>query len=105
MKSIFSQSALVFPQFWVFEATFEARGQNLLIFKNSVCTFYCTQNDCLFNAKIGLKHGPPWAEILAKMFLNMAHQTKPQPHFVFFSNISTQGGPFFKPIFALKPWD
>ena len=25
--------------------------------------------------------------------------------FWFFSNISGQGGPFFKPIFALKPWD
>ena len=24
--------------------------------------------------------------------------------FCFFSNISGQGGPFFKPIFALKPW-
>ena len=36
-----------------------------------------------FNAKIGLKNGPPWAEILAKMFFNMACQTKPWPHFVF----------------------
>ena len=36
-----------------------------------------------FNAKIGLKNGPPWAEILAKMFLNMACQTKPWPRFVF----------------------
>ena len=34
------------------------------------------------NAKIGLKNGPLWAEIFAKMFLNMACQTKPQPHFV-----------------------
>ena len=35
------------------------------------------------NAKIGLKNGPPWAEIFAKILLNMACQTKPQPHFVF----------------------
>ena len=47
MKSVFAQLALVFPQFWVFEAIFEARGQNFPIFKNSVCTFYCTQNDRL----------------------------------------------------------
>ena len=47
MKSLFSQSGQVFLQFWVFEAIFEARGKNLRIFKNSVCTFYCTQNDCL----------------------------------------------------------
>ena len=47
MKSLFSQSALFFPQFWVFEAIFEARGQNFQIFKNSVCTFYCIQNDHL----------------------------------------------------------
>ena len=36
-----------------------------------------------FNAKIGLKNGPPGAEIFAKKFLNMARQTKPHPHFVF----------------------
>ena len=47
MKSHFSQSGQVFPQFWVFEAIFEARGKNFRIFKNSVCTFYCTQNDRL----------------------------------------------------------
>ena len=29
-----------------------------------------------FNAKIGLKNEPPWAEIFKKMFFNMAHQTK-----------------------------
>ena len=47
MKSLFSQSALVFLQFWGFEVIFEARRQNLLIFKNSVCSFYCTQNSRL----------------------------------------------------------
>ena len=47
MKSHFSQSGQVFPQFWVFEAIFEARGKNLWIFKNSICTFYCTQNNRL----------------------------------------------------------
>ena len=31
MKSHFSQSGQVFPQFWVFEAIFEARGKNLSI--------------------------------------------------------------------------
>ena len=36
-----------------------------------------------FNAKIGLKNRPPWPEIFAKMLLNMARQTKPQPHFGF----------------------
>ena len=47
MKSLFSQLALFFPQFWVFEAIFEARGENFLIFENSICAFYCTQNDRL----------------------------------------------------------
>ena len=60
-------SELRFP-----EATFEASGQNLLIFKNSVCIFYRTEKD-----RLCLKNGPPWAEIFAKMFLNMARQTKP----------------------------
>ena len=73
MKSQFSQSGQVFPQFWVFEAIFEARGENLRIFKNSVCTFYCTQNDRL-DPTVSMQK-------------------------------SAQSGPFFKPIFALKPWD
>ena len=47
MKSLFPQSALFSPQFWVFEAIFEARGQNFPFFENSVCSFYCTQNDRL----------------------------------------------------------
>ena len=42
-------SELRFP-----EATFEASGQNLLIFKNSVCIFYRTEKD-----RLCLKNGPP----------------------------------------------
>ena len=45
MKSVFAQLALVFPQFWVFEAIFDACGQNFHIFFHSVYTFYCTQNN------------------------------------------------------------
>ena len=47
MNSHFAQSGLVFPQFWVFEAIFEVRGQNSQHLYGSVCTFYCTQNDRL----------------------------------------------------------
>ena len=47
MQSLFSQSGQVFPQFWAFEAIFEARRENFQIFKNIDCTFYCTQNDHL----------------------------------------------------------
>ena len=36
-----------------------------------------------FNAKIGLKNRPPWAEIFTNIFLDMAHQTKPQPNYRF----------------------
>ena len=39
MKSLFSQSALVFLQFWVFEAIFEAREQNLPILKTLFVPF------------------------------------------------------------------
>ena len=49
-----------------------------------------------FNAKIGLKNEPPWAEIFTKIFFDMACQTKPpanngfsqisQPRVVRFSN-------------------
>ena len=95
MKSLFSQSALFFPQFWVFEAIFEARGQNFLILKNSVCIFYCTQNDRL-DPTISMQKsvwktdhpGPRYS-----MFRNI------------FANVSAHGCPFIKPIFALKPWD
>ena len=47
MKSHFSQSGQVFQQFWVFEAIFEAPGENVQVFKNFDCTFYGTQNDRL----------------------------------------------------------
>ena len=47
MKSVFAQLALVFPQFWVFEAIFDACGQNCHKLFYSVCTFYCTQNNRL----------------------------------------------------------
>ena len=76
MKSPFSQSALVFPQFYVFEATFEARGGNLLIFKTPFVPFIVLKTNVSiprFQCKIGLKNGPPWAKIFAKMLLNMAH--------------------------------
>jgi len=58
-----------------------------------------------FNVKICLKNEPLWTEIFAKMYFNTAHQTKQPTKKWVFSNISAQGGSFFKPIFALKPWD
>ena len=68
MKSLFSQLALVFPQFWVFKA----REQKFPILKNSKWPYPSHR----FNAKIGLKNRPPWAEIFAKMFLNLARQNQ-----------------------------
>ena len=101
MKSHFSQSGQIFSQFWVFEAIFEARGKNLRIFKNSVCTFFCTQNNRLdltvLTQKMFFKKEPPQAYIFAKINLNMARQTKPpannsisqiyQPRVGHFSNL------------------
>ena len=108
MKSLFSQSALVFRQFKLFEATFEARGQNLLIFKNSVCTFYCTQNERLHPTVSMQKsvwktdhHGPRY---LRKTKWGCRLVWRAMFKF-FFANIMAHNGPFFKPIFALKPWD
>ena len=54
MKSLFSQSGQVFTQFWVFEAILEARGKFFWSFKNSLWTFYCTQNECL-NAMVSMQ--------------------------------------------------
>ena len=59
-----------------------------------------------FNAKIGLKNGPPWAEIFKKkqnwvaVWFGLACHIENT-----FANFSAHSGPFFKPIFALKPWD
>ena len=86
MKSLFSQLALVFPQFWVFEAIFEARGENNRFLKTPFVTLIVLKTTASiprFQCKNRFENGPPWAEILAKMFLNMACQTKPWPHFVF----------------------
>ena len=62
MKSHFSQSGQVFLQYWVFEAIFEARRKNLRILLYSKRPSRCHG----FNAKIGLKNGPLWAEIFEK---------------------------------------
>ena len=40
--------------------------------------------------------------MFAKIFLNTACQTKPQPYNAFFSNISAQGGLFFKPFLVFS---
>ena len=109
MKSLFAQSGLVFPKFWVFEAIFEACGQNFPIFKNSVCTFYCTLNDRL-DLTVSMQK-PVWkTEHPGPRYLK--NKTKcgcgldgvPCLKNIF-ANILAQGSPFFNPIFALKPRD
>ena len=56
------------------------------------------------NAKIGLKNGPPWAEIFegGKSGCSLVWPAMLKNGF---ANFSAHGGPFLKPIFALKPWD
>ena len=68
MKSLFSQSALFSPQFWVFEAIFEARGQNFPFLKNSVCTFYCTQNDRFKRMVLSVRNQT--SRVIAKLGVN-----------------------------------
>ena len=78
-------SGIVSPQFWGFEAIFEAQRLNFPILNNFICTIYCTQNDCLdpmnsMQKSVWKQTNAQGAEIFAKMFLN----TKPQPHFAFY---------------------
>ena len=99
MKGLFSQSALGFTQFWVFESIFEARGKKFPIFKNCVFTFYCTQNDSLdpmvSMQKLVWKTDQPGPRYLQKCFQTWHAKPRRNP-ILFFSNISAQGGPFFK---------
>ena len=91
MKSLFFQSALVFPQFWVFDTTFEASGQNLPILKNSVCAFYCTQNDRL-HPTILMQKSVWKMDHLGQIYLEKCFQTwhaKPNCNpILFFTQIS-----------------
>ena len=106
MKNLFSQSGQVFSQFLVFEAILRLVGF-FLSFKNSLWTFYCTQNECL-NAMVSMqnwfkKWATPGRDIWEKQ--NVVAIWFCVPCLNFFTNISAQGGPFFKPIFSLKAWD
>ena len=57
-----------------------------------------------FNAKIGLKNEPPWAEIFEEKKTILAGGLVWRALLKNISvNILAQGGSFFKPIFALKP--
>ena len=47
MTSIFAHSIWILQKLSEIEEIFKAHGKNLWILKNSVCTFYCTQNDRL----------------------------------------------------------
>ena len=104
MRCLFSQSALVFPQFWVFEATFEARGQNPLIFKNSVCTFYCTQNDRLDPTvsmqKLVWKTNHPGPRSLQKCFWTW-HAKRNCNHILFFLKYLGPGCSVFQINFCI----
>ena len=107
MKSLFSQSDQVFPQFLVFEAIFEACGNFFLVLKTLFGPFIVLKTNVSvpwFRCKIVYKTGHPGPRYLRKtkwgcglvwraMFKNI------------FANISAHVGPIFKPIFALKPWD
>ena len=92
MKRVFAQLALVFPQFWVFEAIFDPCGQNFhrLLYSVYPLLLYSKRPSQShgFNAKIGLKNEPLWAEIFTKMFFNMARQTKPPANNVFLKYLS-----------------
>ena len=65
MIGLFAKSGLVSPQFWVFEAIFEVRGQYskfvlpFILLKTTVSISRCQR-------KIGLKNKPPKAEIFEK---------------------------------------
>ena len=108
MNSHFAQSGLVFPQFWVFEAIFEVRGHNSQHLFCSVCTFYCTQNDRLnltvSTQKSVWKMMHPDPRYIQNSFLTFWAKPNRQPKQILV-NFSGNIGSFYKPIFALKPWD
>ena len=74
----------------------------------SICDFYCTQNDRLDLTVSTQKSVWKWPSlgwvIWEKPLLagGLVWHAMSKNIFV---NISAQGGSFFKPIFALKPWD
>ena len=100
MKSNFPLSGLAVLQFQVFEEIFEVKVQvQIFLFFYSVFTFYCTQNDCL-NLTVSKqnKYESHCAKIFAKIFLSMAHLTKPLANNGFPQNLS-QGWVVFPTVF------
>ena len=71
MKRLFSQSGQIFPQFRVFEAIFEALGNFFFLDIQKLRLYLLLYSKRQFqshgfNEKIGLKNGPPCAEIFVK---------------------------------------
>ena len=89
MKSLFSQSGQVFPQFRVF-------GYLKTLFV-PIIVLKITVSIPRFQWKDWFEKWTTLYLDICKKELNMARKTISQPHFVF-SNISARGGPFLKPI-------
>ena len=108
MKSGFAQLALVFPQFWVFEAIFDDFWKFFINIFAPFVTFIVLKTTVLisrFQRKNRFEKRTTlgwdiWEKPLLAGGLVWHAMSKN-----IFVNISAQGGSFFKPIFALKPWD
>ena len=104
MKILFSQSGQVFQQFWVFEA----HGIFFLFLKTPFVPFIVLKTTVSiprFQCKNRFEKRTTVGRDICKNVFKHGTPNQTATPFCFFSNISAQGGPFFKPIFALKPWD
>ena len=74
INSHFSRSGLIFPQFLIY------MYKNFDFFLLCLCLLLYSKRPSRshgFNAKNGLIKKPPWGEIFARNYFNIAHQTKP----------------------------
>ena len=108
MNTRLAQSGQIFPQIRFFKAIFEVNGQILWIFSDLFVAFMVLKTTVLITRfqcknRFEKRSNLAW-DINQKLFSTggLVWLAKSQN---IFEDILGQVGSFFKPIFALKPWD
>ena len=108
MNTRFAPLAHIFPQNGLFWTIFEVIGQILSVLSRSECSFHGTQNDrqdlTVSTQKSVWKTMHPDPRYVQNCFLTFWAKPNRKPKQILV-NISGNIGSFYKPIFALKPWD
>ena len=108
MTSIFAHSIWILQKLSEIEAKLRLAGKIFGFLKTPFVPFIVLKTTVSiprFQCKNRFEKRTTLARDICKNVFKHGTPNQTATPFWFFSNISAQSGPFFKPIFALKPWD